>query len=338
MRILPIFIPHAGCAEACVFCSQTRTSAVSGMPDPEETRNLIEQSLVAGPIDQVAFYGGSFTALPSDEIAAWLGLVQPYIKRGVVGGIRLSTRPDALDKTMILQLKSASVTTIELGCQSFSDKVLDSSGRGHSAADSVRAAVMIRTGGIQLGLQLMPGLPGSSRSEALSSLDQALALAPDFLRIYPTVVLAGTALANLWRQGGYTPLSLEEAVSICTEIALICRQADVPIIRFGLQSNSGLDSEAVLAGPYHPAFGQLVRSRLWLSALESLANERFTSVSVHPHDFSDAIGHRRCNLERLQQRGNNFSIECDSQVEKGFIAVGCQARPVAEVSRLNFRR
>ena len=214
------------------------------------------------------------------------------------------------------------MTTVELGCQSFADPVLKASGRGHRVADAVSSATFLRQKSLRLGIQLMPGLPATTTGEALVSLDAALQLKPDFLRVYPTVVLQGTQLASLWRQGLFSPLDLDAAVEICADIELVCHRHAVPVIRYGLQSNENLDSGAVLAGPYHPAFGQLVKSRLWRRALNRLQHDLIDTIEVHPAEISDALGHRRNNLHYLQRQNRPFTIRSGPHVQKGFVDVG----------------
>jgi histone acetyltransferase (RNA polymerase elongator complex component) len=259
---------------------------------------------------EVAFYGGTFTLLPEEDQRAYLAAVAPFIRWRRVGGIRISTRPDALSSSAVALLRESGVTTVEVGCQSFSPEVLRAAGRGHGPHEAAEAVVRLRKAGLAVGLQLMPGLPGGSRSEALFSLDRALVLAPDFLRIYPTVVLRGTALEEAFHAGAYRPMGLEEGVELCAELLWRCRRHGTPVIRLGLQSSPELDrGGACVAGPYHPAFGQLVRSHLWRRALERGAeSNRARTVEVHPADYADARGHRRFNLEFLQQRFGAFTI------------------------------
>lgn len=321
MKILPLFIPHAGCRHDCLFCNQKSTSLNERIPGPEAVEALVKKALRHGILDEVAYYGGSFTALPVEQQESLLAVLQSFLQRNDIGGIRISTRPDAIDDDIVDLLRCYGVTTVELGCQSFDDAVLNAAGRGHTVADAVKAVTCLQHQNFRLGLQLMPGLPGAGVSEALSSLTMALRLSPDFLRVYPTVVLAGTQLAESWKVGTYCPLSLDEAVDICADIEIVCRDNAVPVIRYGLQANEALDSDAVLAGPYHPAFGQLVRSRLWSRALGRLREDGINSIHAHPSDLSDAYGHGKKNINQLQQKGR-FSIATAPHVRRGTIDTG----------------
>lgn len=283
---------------------------------------MLEQLLPDDGIDQVAFYGGSFTALPMTVQDRYLQAVHPFLLSGLVGGIRLSTRPDCIDSEGAVRLRRAGVETVELGCQSFSDEVLAASGRGCRATVHGKAVRSLRDAGLIVGIQLMPGLPGGGEGEALDSLQKALLLKPDFLRVYPTVVLAGTQLAEDWLAGRYLPMTLECAVEVCADMALLCHEASVPVLRFGLQASTELDSGGVLSGPYHPAFGQLVQSFLWLRAMTRLMLDAAgTVVQVHPHDLSTVLGQKRCNFEQLHKQYSGFKIKSCATVMRGQLRI-----------------
>lgn len=283
---------------------------------------------------EVAFYGGTFTLLPESTQRAYLERVHPFIRAGRTSGIRVSTRPDALGEGAVELLAALGVTTVEVGCQSFCTQVLDRSGRGHGPLEAEGAVFRLRQAGIGVGLQLMPGLPGADREEANFSLSRALGLEPDFLRIYPAVVLKDTALELLWRAGGYRPLPLETAVDWCAELFLRCRRAAVPVIRLGLQGTPDLDrGEGWVAGPYHPAFGQLVRSLLWRRALEKAAVQYgATAAEVHSADLADALGHRRENIVLLQRRFGSFAVIAGPTVSREHLAFGGQTFSLAELA------
>lgn len=283
---------------------------------------MLQQGVPAAGLDQVAFYGGSFTALPDELQVSYLQTVQPFIKSRQISGVRISTRPDRLTAKSVRLLRDYGVETVELGCQSFSDDVLLASGRGCRAENHAVAVRLLRSAGFSVGIQLMPGLPGGGDLEARDSLRQALALRPDFLRIYPTLVLAGTRLEVDWRDGRYRPLSLAAAVDLCAVMALDCYRAGVPVLRFGLQASSALDAAAVLDGPYHPAFGQMVRSSLWRRALIRLATERRDVVIlVHPHDLSDVLGQKRANTDLLAKAAPGLVLEASGAVDRGCLRV-----------------
>jgi histone acetyltransferase (RNA polymerase elongator complex component) len=209
---------------------------------------------------EIAFYGGTFTNLPEDEQDRLLDDAAPYLASGAIRGIRLSTRPDALSPGLLRHLASRGVTTIELGVQSLDDGVLAAAGRGHTAEDARRGTAMVRDAGIRLGLQLMTNLPGDTPDRALESARGTADLGPAFVRIYPTLVLAGTDLERLWRNGTYTSWSLEETVEVVSRMAAIFRERGITIARIGLPPMEGRESY-ILAGPLHPRLGDLVRQR-----------------------------------------------------------------------------
>lgn len=260
--------------------------------------------------------------LCNDTQSNYLDVANKFILEGRASSVRISTRPDAVDKQTLDFLRQSGVKTIELGCQSFSDDVLAHSRRGHSVADNIAAVKACKQAGFVVGVQLMPGLPGDLPELTKLSLKKALALSPDFLRIYPTVVVSGTELANLWEEGLYIPWSLDLTVDICAELWLICKQAGVPVIRMGLQHDPVLERNR-LDGPYHPAFGQLVRSRLWKN-LMILAGPRGTDFLVNPADLADAVGHRRENVEWLNRNYQGSSVVADKNVERNMLRISGQ--------------
>jgi histone acetyltransferase (RNA polymerase elongator complex component) len=219
---------------------------------------------------------------------------------------------------------------VEIGCQSLDDDVLRASGRGHTSADSISALQRCRNAGFHVGAQLMPGLPGADADEALISLQQVLELKPAFVRIYPTVVIEGTKLADLWRSGGYNPWTLDEAVDVCADMLYLCRRNNVPVIRLGLQCDPQLEKN-LLAGPYHPAFGQLVRSRLWRRALYH-AGSTGIPLSVHPDDLSDALGHRAENRDWLKNSMSGVSLDADTAVARGCLRMSGRDLSILDLS------
>lgn len=324
MRLYPFFIPHAGCPHRCLFCRQRDASGQVAAPRPGEVASALGGMLPSRGDGEAAFYGGTFTLLPEALQRAYLGAVSPFVRAGRVAGMRVSTRPDALSSAAVALLRDAGVTTVEVGCQSFSSEVLERSGRGHGPDAAGGAVARLREAGLAVGLQLMPGLPGGCRREAIDSLCRAIDLRPDFLRIYPTVVLKGTPLEDAYRAGSYRPLDLDGGVELCAELLWRCRRSGMPVIRLGLQGTPGLDGgEEWVAGPYHPAFGQLVRSRLWRRALERAAVASGQHrVLVHPADLADAMGHRRANLDFLRERFGAFRIEPAPQLSRECLVVG----------------
>lgn len=258
--IIPIFIPFGGCSHRCVYCDQAHLTGKTALPDEAEIDETIKTHLKTwkyGGRIEAAFYGGSFTALPDDLQTRYLGVARHYVERGKIHGLRISTRPDRLSPESVDFLKGFHVETIELGVQSMSDAVLRLSGRGHTVADNVKASLLLKGHGIVTGLQLMPGLPGDTEHGMLESARAVMELRPDFVRIYPAIVLKNTALHRMYLNGAYRPWPLEEMVNICKKISTLFKDAAIPIARMGLQHTAGL-AEGLVAGPHHPCFRQLV--------------------------------------------------------------------------------
>lgn len=331
MKIYPVFIPHAGCPHRCLFCAQDRITGRAVPPSPAEVSDWLAKVLPQRGTGEIAFYGGTFTLLPQAVQAAYLAVAKQQVAAKRVAGIRLSTRPDALAEPTVAGLVAAGVTTVEIGCQSFAPRVLAASGRGHAPEEIAPAVRRCRAAGLAVGLQLLPGLPEGDAAEALESLQRALDLTPDFLRIYPAVVLAESGLAELWRRGDYRPWSLDEAVEICADMLRECQAAGTRVIRLGLQQDELLLA-SVLAGPHHPAFGQLVKSRLWRRALAAADGDCW----VNPDDLSDALGHRRENRLWLSQRKSGFRLLADTTLVRGQLRTAHKVAPMIEFAAGGF--
>ena len=308
--IIPFFIPHSGCPHQCVFCNQKNITGQATPVDPSSIPQTVSDYLRAyknnKPV-QIAFYGGSFTALPQKAQIAYLESARPFIRSGRIECIRLSTRPDAISSDCLFLLKENDVKIVELGVQSLNDLVLTRSGRGHTTADSITAVNLLKERGFTIGLQLMPGLPNDSAEIFADTVNRVIELKPDFVRIYPTLVIKGTPLEEMYRAGQYAPLSLENAVSICREALVRFEKTGIEVIRIGLQPTRELEKPGIiLAGPYHPAFRELVESSLFLDRMRSALRSRMdktdsVTFQVNPADMSAAIGQQRSNITILQK-------------------------------------
>lgn len=311
--IIPVFVPHLGCGKDCVFCNQRRISGAQRPVTVKEVSEAIEQGAAktpAGVERQLAFYGGSFTAIPAETQEALLGAAQPYLRDGTLHSIRLSTRPDAIDEETLRRLERYGVKTIELGAQSMDDRVLQLSGRGHTAKDVSRASRMVKANGFQLILQMMTGLPGDEDGQAsMDTARQLIALRPDGVRIYPTVIVAQTKLYDLWRSGKYREHTVADAVEVCARIVPMFDAAHIPIIRLGLNPTEDLSGGDAVAGAYHPALGELVRSRIMLESARKLLREippgSDAVLEVPRGKLSQMIGQHRSNLRILE---DEFSL------------------------------
>lgn len=305
-RIIPIFIPHLGCPNGCVFCDQKK---ITGVGTPVTAQGVEAEILAglpkAGAAPELAFYGGSFTAIPVTQQESLLEVAQPFLQGGQISGIRLSTRPDAIDGETVSRLRRFGVNTVELGCQSMDERVLRLSRRGHSPEDTKRAVKLLQAGGIQVILQMMTGLPGDSGEESRKTAEKIAALCPDGVRIYPTVVLRGTELHRMMLAGEYQPHTVEDAVELCGELYEMFLAAGVPVIRVGLNPTEDLSGGEAVAGAYHPALGELVLSRMYLRRAEELLRQnppgKVLKISVHPSRVSVMVGQKRENILRLKE-------------------------------------
>ena len=262
---IPFFIPHKGCPYKCIFCDQKRITG-EDMPDPKEVPERVEKYLSTMPREgahiEVGFFGGSFTGLSRKAQKDFLDRARPFLEKGSIQGIRLSTRPDLIDEEKVSFLKEHGVTCIELGVQSMYDKVLLAAKRGHTAENVEKASRIILKEGLMLGHQMMLGLPLSGLDEELYTAMRIWQLGACQVRIYPVIVIKGTELADLWTKGGYRPLDEEEAVRRAAKLISYFASKNVKVIRCGLHPSEGLLSgEEYLAGPFHPAFGQKARNK-----------------------------------------------------------------------------
>ena len=304
--IIPIFIPHLGCPNDCVFCDQRSISGQIAAPSPADIAKTIQTGLARsgpGSRPEAAFYGGSFTAIPPEAQEAYLAAAEPFLRAGTLASIRVSTRPDAIDASTLDRLTRFGVKTIELGAQSMDDAVLRASRRGHTAADTLRAAKLVKDAGFSLVRQMTVGLPGDGADGAVATAERLAELTPDGVRIYPTVVLAGTALEALWRSGRYEPLTPEAAAELCARLIAVFSARQIPILRIGLNESEQLSSKAV-AGAYHPALGELCYARWYLhrmrAILAGMPDAAAVAVRVSGSRASVAAGHKRANLCALQ--------------------------------------
>jgi histone acetyltransferase (RNA polymerase elongator complex component) len=312
--IIPFFIPHSGCPHQCVFCNQKKITGQHKAPDatllPQKINEYLKNDRSDNPV-QVAFYGGSFTALPKDTQRSFLVAVRPFIRSGQIRNIRLSTRPDCISREVLDLLSEYNVETIELGAQSMDDRVLTLSGRGHSEADTVNAVTLLGKYIFTIGLQLMPGLPGDSADGFLNTVNRTITLKPDFVRLYPTLVIKDTPLEKLYHTGQYAPLSLGEAVSLCRDALVRFEQKGIEVIRIGLQPTEELQKPGnIVAGPYHPSFRQHVESSIFLDKMRALLTGRTfpqhkAVILVNPSDVAVSIGQQRSNIEILKRE---FSV------------------------------
>ena len=307
--IIPVFVPHLGCPNDCVFCNQRRISGQQLPAGPDTVRNAIESAaafLPKGEKRQLAFYGGSFTAIPICQQEALLAVAKEYLDRGEIHSIRLSTRPDAIDDTVLDRLERYGVETIELGAQSLDEDVLILSGRGHTAEHVQQASRLIKQWGFKLILQMMTGLPGDTAQKDIETAKKMIALNPDGVRIYPTVIVRDTALYDMWQAGEYKEHSVEDAVQVCARLLPLFEAAGIPVIRLGLNPTDDLSGGDAAAGAYHPALGEMVKSRIMLNKAEAMMTDTAPSssviIEVGRGKTSQMTGQKRCNITALKEK------------------------------------
>lgn len=321
--IIPIFIPHEGCPNTCVFCNQRSISG--GLKSPTESQiietiNTYLKVAYRYSIVEIAFFGGSFTAINQELQEKYLSIVSSYIGKGV-DTIRLSTRPDCIDDEILLRLKRNNVTTIELGAQSMDDAVLKAAGRGHLSKDTENASRKIKEYGFILGLQTMPGLPLASRESDIATAIKIAGLEPEIVRIYPTITIKDTYLEKMYEKGEYIPSSLEDMITLCTELIEIYTSKGIKVARIGLQSSENMTTDSqIVAGPYHPAFGQIVMSRVYLNRMMNEINRmniksKGIKILVPISELSTYIGQKKNNVEKLKETYNFDSIKISPKDE-----------------------
>ena len=328
--IVPIFLPHAGCPHQCVFCNQySITGKAAKAVNSAKIRSQIQHFLKykkdgRKPI-QISFYGGNFLGLETAEIKTLLDQATEFVKQGQVDSIRFSTRPDTITSGRIDILQNYPVESVELGVQSMDDRVLALARRGHCAADTTRAVELLKERGYSIGLQMMVGLPGDTEAGSLLTAKKIAALEPDFVRIYPTIVINSSQLAKSYQEGTYTPLSLGEAVTQVKNLYLFFKKQHIKVIRMGLQASDDLaEGSTVLAGPHHPAFGHLVYSEIFcekaLAAIASAGSITNTLIiRVHQRSISKMRGLKNSNIKKLKQKFKFEAVEVwpdDSMTEE----------------------
>ena len=318
--IIPIFVPHLGCPYKCVFCNQTKITGSKKQVTAEDVENIIDEYLNSFKEKdnkvEVAFFGGSFTGIEEEKQNELLEAVQKYIKEGKVDSIRISTRPDYIDKNILKRLKKYHVKTIELGVQSTDNYILAKAKRGHTFKDVKKASRLIRWHGFTLGHQMMIGLPESTAIDEINTAKDLIKLKPKIVRIYPVLVIKQTELEEELTKGEYEPLSIVQAVERAKDVAVLFNKHKINIIRIGLQNTDEItdpkeSSSQVVAGPYHPAFRQLVEGAIWYDAIVEKIKKYSTKVKVveiraNPEDINNIVGHKKENIIKLKE---NYDVE-----------------------------
>lgn len=329
--IIPIFVPHLGCPNDCVFCNQKSISGQTKQVTKDDVKKIIEEHLKYVKEDskvEIAFFGGSFTAIQEEKQRELLETAYEYIKSGKAQNIRISTRPDYIDKQILKRLKRYKVKTIELGVQSTNDYILTKAGRGHTFEDVKKASKLIRRYGFNLGHQMMVGLPESTVLDEINTAKQLIKLKPKMVRIYPVLVIKGTKLEKDYNEEKYKALTVVQAVEICKELVKMFVSKNIEVIRIGLQpteeiSNPDDEKSEVVAGPFHPAFRQLVESGIWNDVIVNKIKKLNTKVkevviTVNPTDINNVVGHKRENINNLKEVYDvDLIVKLDEKIKQG---------------------
>lgn len=329
--VIPVFIPHLGCPNDCSFCNQKSISGKTKMPTKDEVIKIIEEHLKNMKEDvekEIAFFGGSFTGIDIEKQKEYLEIANEYITCKKVQGIRISTRPDYINKNILRMLKKYNVKTIELGVQSTNDYILKRCDRGHTFMDVKNASKLIRRYRFNLGHQMMVGLPESTKLDEIRTAKDLIRLKPKMVRIYPVLVIKGTKLERELEEDEYKPLTVSQAVERCKELLYLFNKKKIQVIRVGLQNTDEItdpnskESE-VVAGPYHPAFGQLVEDSIWYDIIVNKIkkiNDKVKEVKVKVNfaDMNNVIGHKKENIKKIKETYNvDVIVEADNNIKEG---------------------
>ncbi len=323
---IAVFIPHLGCPNMCSFCNQRTISSTASAPTPEQVREMLEKACAdlseeSRSHTEIAFFGGSFTAIDRDYMTALLESAYPYVKSGMVHGIRCSTRPDKIDREILDILKGYGVTAIELGAQSMNDNVLSANNRGHTAEDAEKASALIKEYGFELGLQMMVGLYKSTPETDMDTARKIISLAPETVRIYPTVILKNTRLGELFEMGEYVPYPFERAADVCAEMLEMFEKVGIKVIKLGLHASETVETD-MIGGYYHPAFREICEGLLFRKSIEqhiSVCGNYMIYVSSH--SVSKALGHKKSNVRYFAEKGIGINIRSDDRLKNREIIV-----------------
>lgn len=317
---ISIFIPHLGCPQQCSFCNQKTITGNQKQPTCDDVITSVETALrKKGYEYEIAFFGGSFTAIDREYMLSLLKTAYAYVADGKVKGIRISTRPDCIDDEILDILKAYGVTSIELGAQSMDDEVLKANLRGHTAQDVENASRLIKSYGFELGLQMMTGLYLDTDEKAVETAKRIIALQPSTVRIYPTVVLKGTMLARLYEDEVFKPQTVDDAANLCTRLVPMFEDAGIKVIRLGLHASDDIKKNAV-AGAYHESFGEIVKSRYMLNRILKYKPGDY-EIMVNPRSVSQLKGQQKRNIYFLMEEGYNIKVTVTDKVAQNDLKI-----------------
>ncbi len=327
--IIPIFISHVGCPHQCVFCNQDRIArTLQKEVTAEEVEDTIKEYLTT--IDknkatvEVSFFGGTFTAIPVNKQKELLRVAKEYKEKGLINKIRMSTRPDAINSYILNYLKEYKVDIIELGVQSLDNEILRLSGRGHSAEDVEKSSKLIKEFGFTLGHQIMPGLPGDNFEKDIETAKKSIEMKPDICRIYPSLVIKDTPMEEMYYRGSYKPYTLEEAVEISKNLYKLYKEANVNIIRIGLQPTDTITlGKDVISGPFHPAFRELVEGSLICDKIQnSVSPEEDIIIEINSKDLSKLYANKKVYFNKLKENNKgSITVKTNDKIARDNINI-----------------
>ena len=326
--IIPIFVPHEGCPHNCVFCNQNRITGSTEIVTAQTVYNTIDEYLktIVRKNDttiEVSFFGGTFTAIKEEKQRELLTVAKKYKDKGIIDKIRMSTRPDYIDDYILSYLKTYEVDIIELGVQSLVDEVLVASGRGHTKEDVVNASRLIKEYGFTLGHQIMPGLPKDNFERDIETALESIKMKPDICRIYPALIICDTPMEEMYRRKQYIPYTLDEAVGICAKLYKLYKNADVNVIRMGLQPTETItEGKDIIEGPFHPAFRELVEGySMSVKIKEDLKKEKSGTLYINPKDLSKLYANKKIYFNKLLGEGYSISVVVSDKIERNNILI-----------------
>lgn len=325
--IIPLFIPHEGCPHDCVFCNQDRISGATEKVTAKNVYETVDEYLKT--IDyknatvEISFFGGTFTAIKEERQRELLSVAKEYKEKGLIDKIRMSTRPDYINDYILTYLKEYKVDIIELGVQSLDNKVLHAAGRGHTAEEVEEASKLIKKYGITLGHQIMPGLPRDNFERDIETVKKSISMNPDICRIYPSLVIKDTPMETMYNNGIYKPYTLEEAVEITKEMYKLYTEAGVQVIRVGLQPTDTIaEGKDVIAGPFHPAFRELVEGSLLADKIrDALKDKKIGTIRINSKDLSKLYANKKTYFKKLLEEGYVLNVEIAEDVNRGDIVI-----------------
>lgn len=330
--IIPIFVPHLGCPNDCIFCNQHKISGQMKQISREDVKNTVDEYLEKFEDEnaniEIAFFGGSFTGIEVEKQEELLQAAFEYVKEKKVDSIRISTRPDYINKEILKRLKKYKVKTIELGVQSSNNFILRRAGRGHTFEDVKKASKLIKRHRFVLGHQMMLGLPESSSTDELKTAEDLAKLKPKIMRIYPVLVIKDTQLEKEYEEGKYKPLNVSQAVEICKDVYYYFNKKKIKVIRIGLQTTDIIcdpknENSTVVAGPYHEAFRQLVEDGMWCDSIVARIKKlnvkvKEIEVIVNPANANNVFGHKKQNVKKFKELYDvDLKVKQDNKIREG---------------------